>query len=75
MFNKGSAAYVSLGFELVGLIVASVFIGRYLDQRFGWPGWGVASGVIIGFIGWIVHVYVVVQRLAKAEDSGDMNEE
>jgi F0F1-type ATP synthase assembly protein I len=75
MFNKASSAYVSLGFELIGLIGVLVYIGRLLDQNYGWPGWGVVGGVLIGFTGWVVHVYVVVQMLAKAENSGDTNGE
>lgn len=75
MFNKASSAYISLGFELIGIIVALVFIGRALDQHFGWPGWGVVGGVVIGFAGWVTHVYMVVQMLAKAENSGDTKPE
>ena len=74
-FNKASSAYVTLGFELIGLVVAFVFAGRYLDTQFGWGGWGLIGGVTIAFVSWVTHLYLVVQMLAKQEKSGDTTPE
>lgn len=71
MFGKSGSAFAALGFELVGLVLALVFVGRYFDQNYGWGGWGVISGVSIAFIGWVTHLYLVVQMLAKQDKSGD----
>lgn len=75
MFNRAASAYTTLGFELIGLVVVLTFVGQYLDKTYGWGGWGVISGVTIAFIGWVTHLYIVVQMLAKAEKSGDTDPE
>ena len=75
MFDKAASAYTTLGFELIGLVVVLLFIGQYFDHNYGWGGWGVISGVTIAFIGWVTHLYIVVQMLAKAEKSGDTKSE
>lgn len=75
MFNKASTAYMSLGFELIGLIAVLVFAGRYADTNWGWGGWGLISGVVTAFIGWVTHLYIVVQMLAKQDKSGDTSPE
>ena len=75
MFGKTASAFTTLGFELIGLVVVLTFLGSYLDKTYGWGGWGVISGVTIAFGGWVTHLYVVVQMLAKAEKSGDTDKE
>ena len=71
MFDKAASAYTTLGFELIGLIVAMTYLGTYIDARFAWGGWGLISGITIAFLGWVTHLYIVVQTLAKAEKSSD----
>ena len=75
MFGKSGSAFMALGFELIGLVVVLMFLGSYLDKTYGWNGWGVISGITIAFGGWVTHLYIVVQMLAKAEKSGDTNPE
>lgn len=74
-FNKSSSAFMALGFELIGLVVVLVLGGNYLDKNYGWGGWGVISGITVAFLGWVTHLYIVVQILAKAEKSGDTDAE
>jgi F0F1-type ATP synthase assembly protein I len=74
-FNKASSAYMALGFELIGLIVVMVWWGRWADTSLGWGGWGLVGGITLAFVGWVTHLYLVVQQLAKQEKSGDTNPE
>lgn len=74
-FNKASSAYMALGFELIGLIVVLVWLGRWADTALGWGGWGLIGGVTIAFVGWVTHLYFVVQMLAKQDKSGDTSPE
>lgn len=75
MFNRAASAYTTLGFELIGLVVVLVFLGRWVDEHWGWGGWGTIGGVTIAFVGWTIHLYIVVQMLAKQDKSGDTSQE
>ncbi|TGL64584.1 AtpZ/AtpI family protein [Leptospira sarikeiensis] len=39
----------SVGTEFAFIIIASVFIGNYLDGHFGWSPFGILFGAIFGF--------------------------
>ena len=66
---------MALGFELIGLIAVMVWLGRWADTALGWGGWGLLGGITLAFVGWITHLYIVVQLLAKQEKSGDTSPE
>jgi hypothetical protein len=66
---------MALGFELIGLIAVMVFLGRWADSHLGWGGWGLMGGVTFAFVGWVTHLYLVVQMLAKQDNSGDTTQE
>lgn len=69
--DKQYAVYMSMGLELVGLVTVLVFVGRYLDQNYGWGGGGVILGAVIALAGWITHLLMVIRQLAKKEEAGD----
>lgn len=68
--NRKGAIFMAMGFEAVGLILAFVYVGRWIDGRFGWNGVATAMGGIFAVIGWVTHILVVVRELAKSEESG-----
>lgn len=62
-------AFVAMGFELVGLIIASLYLGQWIDERYGiWP-WGTLGLVLVGVIGWMVHIFLLIQQIDR--HSGD----
>ena len=46
--SRSPMQFVGLGFELVVPILAGVFLGMWLDGRFGWTPWGVVTGAVLG---------------------------
>ncbi|HPU84513.1 MAG TPA: AtpZ/AtpI family protein [Candidatus Latescibacteria bacterium] len=42
------APLLSLGIQLALIVVASVIIGRWVDQRYGTGPWGVLIGAVFG---------------------------
>lgn len=68
--NRKAAIFMAMGFEALGLILACVYIGRWLDEKYGWNGIATATGGIVALIGWVTHILVVVRELAKSEESG-----
>jgi hypothetical protein len=67
--NRHQLVFTALGFECVGLIAALAFLGSYLDERYGWKGAGVAAGVFVGLVAWLVHVIIILKSSEKAQKS------
>ncbi len=63
--NTKAYVFIGMGFELVGAVMAFLWIGQYLDEHQGWGGMGAAGGIVVAFIGWITHLLIVVRTLAK----------
>lgn len=57
--------FMALGFELLGLTVAAIFLGDYTDHR-GWSrGWGVVIAPVVAMVGWLIHAVALAQRLDR----------
>lgn len=57
----------------VGLeMVLPIFLGVWLDNRFGWSPWATTAGALLGFGGGITHL-VLLSRAIDGEpgDSGE----
>jgi len=73
--DRKSAVFIAMGVECVGVIMACLYLGRWVDTKLGWGGLGAALGAFIGLIGWVSHLLIVTQQLAKKKDSGHTEEE
>lgn len=60
--------FLSIGFELVGLMLASYFIGPAIDKTFSLHNVGFLVLSIISLIGWLVRVIWLLQRIEKSEN-------
>jgi hypothetical protein len=56
MEKKQYFIFLGLIFELLGMVLAFVYAGHYLDQKYGWNGLGVAGGGILALLVWVVHL-------------------
>ena len=69
--GRKAAIYTALGFEAFGLILGFILLGSWLDGKFGWSGLGVAAGAAVGVFAWLGHAMIIVNRLAKDDNSSD----
>lgn len=72
--NKQGIVFAGMGFELVGLMLASVYIGQMIDKKMGWNGYSMAGLMMLSLVGWIVHIVILLGQEEKeaekaAEDS------
>ncbi len=58
-----------MGMELVGIIVASLFIGQLLDSRFSTKGLFLVTLPMLGLAGWITQIVILSKRIEKQEES------
>ena len=75
MMDRKAAVLISMGFEIIGIVVAAIYVGGWLDERYKWDGLGTAGAIGIGFVGWLAHLLVAVRELDKAQDSTDTKAE
>lgn len=62
MRNRKDAVVIGLGFELTGLILASLFIGRYFDSLFQTPGFFLIGLSILSLALWIYRMISLFQK-------------
>ena len=64
MSEKNPAmAFVAMGFELVGLIIASLYLGQWLDSHLEIAPWATLGMVAIGVVGWMIHIFILVKQI------------
>ncbi len=63
--NKQGFVFVGIGFELVGLMLASVYIGQAIDKHLGWSGIAMAALMMISLAGWIAHIVILLNKQEK----------
>lgn len=66
--RKSMLVFVGMGFELVGLIVACLFIGQWIDQNYGTKGLGIAGFSILALVGWLVHLIQLLKQVEKEDE-------
>ncbi len=57
--------FISIGAEISSLIVASVFLGRYLDEKFSTKGLFLIIFILLSFIGWFIRLINLLKRNSK----------
>ena len=57
---------MGIGIELIMYILASVFIGRYIDSHFDFGGKSVGIAVVVALIVWFVRITIMLKKVADA---------
>ena len=65
--NKGVGVYLGIAFELTGLIIVFLFIGKYFDEKFTLGGIGITVGILLAFALWITHLLILVKKWEKQD--------
>jgi len=65
---KTGIIFMGMGFELVGIVLASLYLGSMLDKHLSLRGFGVASVLLLGLGGWVAHMIFLLVRMQKAND-------
>ena len=62
---KKGLVFMGMGFELLGLILGGLYLGKLIDEHMGWPGYGVAVCAIAVLLSWLVHLFVLLKRFME----------
>jgi hypothetical protein len=63
--------FIGMGFEIVGLVMGSVWIGKFLDDRYNGKGLFTAGVVVLSLVAWFIHLVMMLRRM----DPGGGDEE
>ncbi len=64
--------FAGIGFELVGLIVVSVYAGEYLETIKPTKGLWVAGLILLSLVGWMIHLLAMLKSTQKQKsDTND----
>lgn len=61
--------FAGLGIELIGLILASVWLGKELDNHFKTQGIIFVGLLIFVMVGWFVRLLFLLKKLNKDEET------
>ena len=53
--------YLSLGFEVTGMVIAGLFLGKIIGESLGHENLGSAIGTLVGFTAWVLHILFLVK--------------
>lgn len=66
--------FASIGFELVGMMVASIYLGQAIDEHYQTKGLGLIALMFIALASWLTHVILLLRRFQK-DDPDDKEQE
>jgi F0F1-type ATP synthase assembly protein I len=62
---KKYIVFASIGFELVGIMLACVYLGQAVDKTYQTKGLGLIALMFIGLASWLTHVVLLLRRFEK----------
>lgn len=68
MNNKG-LIFLGVGFELLSLCLAGIYLGGKIDAYMGWPGYASIGLILAMLFGWFVHFFVLLKKFEEEEDN------
>ena len=60
--------FTGIGFELIGVILGCLFLGKAIDEKFNSNGLFMVSLSMLGLAGWLFHVVKLAKKLEKNEN-------
>jgi len=65
--------FVSIGFELIGLVLAGIYVSGWLEERYKTGGFITMGVLFLVLIGWFVHITYMLKKAQKNTDDSSAN--
>jgi NADH:ubiquinone oxidoreductase subunit 6 (subunit J) len=65
--DRKTGIFIGMGVECVGIVLVFVYIGQWIDEKYGLKGLATAFLAMLALVVWVVHLLMVVRVLAKQE--------
>jgi hypothetical protein len=63
--------FTSIGFELLGIMMASIYLGQMIDDHYKTRGVALIVLMFTGLVSWFMHLIFLLRRFQKDEPSED----
>ena len=59
--------FASIGFELVGIMLAAIYLGQIIDDHYKTRGVALIFLMFTGLASWLIHLVFLIRRVQKNE--------
>lgn len=73
MKRAKAIVFAGMGFELVGLILAGLYLGQFLDKQYNLNGLATAGLSILVLIGWMVQLVFMLRKFLAEEKANPVD--
>lgn len=63
-----------MGFELVGIMLASIYLGQKIDETYATKGVALIALMFIGLASWLTHMLMLLRRIEKNTSESEPKE-
>ena len=63
--NTKALVFVGMGFELVGIILGALYLGKEIDEYYQLAGLATAGLSLLVLAGWLYHLVILLKRFQK----------
>ena len=67
--RKKGLVFAGMGFELAGLIVGGLYLGKHLDDTYNLKGLATAGMAFTVLAGWLVHLVILIKSFEKSSST------
>lgn len=60
---------MGIGFELVVLVLAGAYLGKYLDDYFGVKSYFTAGLIVVLMVSWFYHLLFVLNKMNQEDEN------
>ncbi len=68
MKAKKGIVFAGMGFELAGLIVGGLFLGKHLDETYDLGGLATGGLAFAVLAGWLIHLVALIKKFQAEDD-------
>lgn len=62
MKNKG-LVFMGIGFEAIGIVLASLWLGEWMDRELNQKGLFTILLIFVGLGGWFAHILFLIKKM------------
>jgi F0F1-type ATP synthase assembly protein I len=66
--------FTSIGFELIGIMLASIYLGQKIDEHYATKGVALIALIFLGLASWLMHVIMLLRNIEKNNPESDSEE-
>ena len=61
--------FLGIGFELVSLCLAAIYLGGMIDTHYAWKGYATITLILLMLFGWFVHLFYLLRKFEKDQEN------